>query len=239
MQYSALIRPQVRQLGEGEHLSLVRGFVSKIVGISVTLVCVFTLLASGDAAAEITCPDGFVAEGFDSNDDGVIEDIETACVPDLGDDSTPTTTTPGGTTLTAESFNELINVSSLHRGHSTVLRLYWAVLDREPDVEGALFWLNGYNSGEWPIRRISAYFATSPEFVGKYGAELSNAEFVTVVYRNVLSRDPDVEGYGYWLGAVDAGMAREEMVLLISNAPEFVDSHVLPSDTRTDTGPLG
>lgn len=169
------------------------------------------------------------------NDMGDIVDI--IVTEDCSGDTSPAD--DGQPDYTAESFAELIQESSLHRGHSTVLRLYWAVLDREPDVEGALFWLNGYNSGEWPIRRISGYFATSPEFVGKYGAELSNAEFVTVVYRNVLDRDPDVEGYGYWLGAVDGGMAREEMVLLISNAPEFVDSHVLPSDVRADTGALG
>ncbi len=146
-------------------------------------------------------------------------------------------TTPAAAAPPA-TFEELAQDPSLHRGHSEVLRLYYAVLDRVPEVDGALFWLNAYDSGEWTTRDIAAFFAASPEFVAVYGPNVPNADFVRIVYENVLDRPADDEGFNFWLDQVDGGMSRAEMVLLVSNAPEFINRIPLPSDTRTSTGPV-
>lgn len=139
---------------------------------------------------------------------------------------------------TATSFEELASVPSLHRGHSIVLRLYWAALDRRPELGGAQFWLNTYNSGQWDTRRIAAHFVVSEEFVDRYG-DLNNSDFTTLIYANVLDREPDTQGFEFWNDQLDGGMSRAEMVLLISNDDEFVEGLPLPSDARPDSGPLG
>lgn len=138
-----------------------------------------------------------------------------------------------------ETFEEIFEVRLLHRGHSTVLRLYWAAFDRKPDVGGALYWVNRYNSGKWSTRRIAAFFAASDEFQSTYGPDLSNAAYVDVVYHNVLHRSPDEEGAAYWREELDKGMGRAEMMLLISNHPEFIEAQALPSDLAVDMGPTG
>ncbi len=136
------------------------------------------------------------------------------------------------------SFQELVEDPTLHRGHSEVLRLYYAVLDREPDVSGAQFWLNAYDSTQWTTRQIAAFFATSPEFVATYGPNVSNEAFVRIVYENVLDRAPEADGFQFWLGQVNGGMPRAEMILLISNSPEFINRIPLPGDARPSTGPV-
>lgn len=118
----------------------------------------------------------------------------------------------------------------LHATHSIVLRLYWAVLARTPEYGGASFWVDAYDSGEWDLRRIAAHFVVSEEFTDRYGTGLDNAAFTTIVYRNVLGREPEVGGFAFWKGQLDEGMDRSEMVLLISNDTEFVAGHPLPSD---------
>lgn len=136
------------------------------------------------------------------------------------------------------TFDELVQDPTLHRGHSEVLRLYFAVLDRTPEVAGAQFWLEAYDSGEWTTRRIAAFFADSAEFRSTYGEEVANEDFVRIVYENVLDRAPDEEGFSFWFEQIEAGMSRAEMILLISNSPEFIGRIPLPGDDRADTGPF-
>ncbi len=136
------------------------------------------------------------------------------------------------------TFEELVQTPTLHRGHSEVLRLYFAVLDRTPEVDGAQFWLEAYDSGEWTTRRIAAFFAESTEFRATYGDDVANEDFVRIVYENVLDRAPDDEGFAFWFEQVEAGMSRAEMILLISNSPEFINRIPLPGDARADTGPF-
>jgi len=84
-----------------------------------------------------------------------------------------------------------------------VVRLYAAYFGREPDQSGFDYWRDRLitgGSGE----QISDAFAASPEFVNRYG-HLTDSEFVTLVYRNVLGRQAEVAGHAYWLGRLQAG----------------------------------
>lgn len=137
------------------------------------------------------------------------------------------------------AFDEFAATPGLHRGHSTILRLYWAVFARIPDVGGSVFWVDAYDSGEWSVRRIARHFAVSAEFVDTYGAGLSDEEFTLLIYRNVLERDPDSAGFAFWVGQLAGGMERAEMILLMSNDFEFIEEHPLPGDLVADTGPRG
>ena len=100
--------------------------------------------------------------------------------------------------LTLTSCNELTD---------SVVRLYSAYFLRWPDQSGFEFWLNQYSGGVRNLDLISQFFSQSDEFRTLYG-HLSNEQFVTLVYNNVMNRAPDAEGQAYWVSRLNAGMTR-------------------------------
>ena len=102
---------------------------------------------------------------------------------------------------------------------SPVVRLYFAYFLRIPDYGGLAFWMN-YSRAGHPLVEISNAFAGSQEFVDRYGA-LSNDAFVDLVYQNVLGRAPDTGGRAFWLGQLNGGMTRGQMMIGFSESPEY------------------
>ncbi len=100
------------------------------------------------------------------------------------------------------------------------MRLYLAYFLRWPDESGLAFWANAIRNGT-SVGQISDFFAASPEFMQRYGT-LSNKDFVTLVYANVLGRSPDSAGYNYWLAQMNAGMTRGAVMTRFSESPEYV-----------------
>ncbi len=137
-----------------------------------------------------------------------------------------------------ETYAELIQDPKLHNQHSVVIRFYAAVFARTPDNGGIRFWLDQYDGGEWSTRRIADFFVSSDEFKALYGENTTNAQFVDAVYPNVLGRTPDQEGRSFWIGYLDQGNSRAEMILLVSNSPEFIGANPLPSDGRAIPAPI-
>lgn len=101
-------------------------------------------------------------------------------------------------------------------------RLYSAYFLRAPEGAGFEFWADEYASGRWNLERMSNFFAGSEEFNSLY-ASLSNAEFVDLVYRNVLGRAPESEGFQFWVGQLDAGaFTRGSVMIRFSESKEYV-----------------
>jgi len=101
-----------------------------------------------------------------------------------------------------------------------IVRLYFAYFLRIPDYGGLQYWINQYTTGT-PLASISEVFATSQEFQQRYGS-LSNGDFVTLVYQNVLGRSPDPGGYAYWVGQLSSGaQTRGQVMLGFSESPEY------------------
>lgn len=103
-----------------------------------------------------------------------------------------------------------------------VTRLYFAYFLRIPDYGGLTFWTNSFRQGN-SLANISQAFATSQEFVNRYGA-LSNDQFVDLVYQNVLGRPADAGGKSFWLGQLNGGTTRGAMMLGFSESPEYVNT---------------
>ena len=99
-------------------------------------------------------------------------------------------------------------------------RLYEAYFDRSADAAGIDYW-RAVRSQSVSIEAVSDEFARSTEFGTTYGP-LGDEQFIDRLYRNVLDRSPDPEGYEYWLGLLDAGVARGTIVLWFSESAEFV-----------------
>lgn len=103
-----------------------------------------------------------------------------------------------------------------------VTRLYRAYLSRSPDHAGLTYWLNRRGEGRTLVS-ISQSFATSSEFVRRYGS-LSNAAFVDRVYQNVLGRPADKSGTTYWKSRLDSGTSRGQVMANFSQSSEYLRS---------------
>ena len=118
-----------------------------------------------------------------------------------------------------------------------VARLYLAYFLRRPDDEGFEYWVGVRRNGR-SLAQISTDFATSGEFVGRYGA-LSNRQFVDLVYRNVLLRGPDSAGLNHWAGALDRGVPRGTVMLGFSESAEFRNRMTDEVASIEAVGPVG
>ena len=92
-------------------------------------------------------------------------------------------------------------------------RLYQAAFDRTPDFGGLGAWIRNMDGG-MGLETVASHFIRSAEFAGRYGPNPSNAQFVTLLYNNVLDRQPDPSGFGHWLGELESGRLTREKVLI-------------------------
>lgn len=101
-------------------------------------------------------------------------------------------------------------------------RLYKAAFDRTPDAEGLGYWIAELDSGVTDLAHAALNFILSAEFQQLYGAPGSVADesFVTLLYNNVLDRDPDAAGQAYWLAELGRGFARERVLASFSESSE-------------------
>jgi hypothetical protein len=81
-------------------------------------------------------------------------------------------------------------------------RLYQAALDRPAESAGLGFWIYQLDRGLSLDDMVQDIINTQPEFIKKYGANPTDAEFVNLLYANVLHRAPDAAGYDFWLNAL-------------------------------------
>jgi len=105
----------------------------------------------------------------------------------------------------------------------TAYRLYRAAFDRAPDKAGVGFWMNALEDGV-SQHDIAQAFIASAEFTALYGANVSNADFVTRLYANILDRAPDAGGFDYWLNALNNGYARADVLANFSESDENADA---------------
>lgn len=101
-----------------------------------------------------------------------------------------------------------------------VFRVYQATFARDPDVAGFQGWTTLLSTGTTLDQAISG-FTKGREFTNTYGEDLTDAEFVELLYQNVLGRAADAGGLQGWLDAMAGGLAREGVVKGFSEAREF------------------
>lgn len=105
-----------------------------------------------------------------------------------------------------------------HRG--PVMRLYWAFFKRAPDKGGLDYWTKKHVNGT-TIKAIANSFATSSEFQTNFGTG-TDTEFITLVYQNVLERNPDPAGLAHWVAKLSTGVSRGEMMTNFSESSEGI-----------------
>ncbi len=100
---------------------------------------------------------------------------------------------------------------------SFVNRMYSVILEREPDA-GSQTWIYGLMTDTMTGVRVADGFIMSNELLSK---NLSNEEFVKVLYRAFFGREADAEGLATWTGLLNNGYKKAYIFAGFANSREF------------------
>ncbi|MDX9963424.1 DUF4214 domain-containing protein [Desulfobacter postgatei] len=95
-----------------------------------------------------------------------------------------------------------------------VTEIYVATFERAPALIGLEYWTNAVEEGDFTIEKVAQSFFNQPETQAKFPTGSSNAEFITTVYNNTLSRDPAQAGLAYWVDGLDRGKFRRDQAIM-------------------------
>jgi hypothetical protein len=90
----------------------------------------------------------------------------------------------------------------------SIVELYVAFFNRVPDSEGMEYWIGQAASGVSIPTIANSFYGAAVQYstLTGYAAGMTNADFVNVIYRNVLGRSSaDAGGLAYWSGALANG----------------------------------
>ncbi len=123
-----------------------------------------------------------------------------------------------------ENVNEDTDISALE---AQLYRTYMGGVGRAPDRGGFNWWMEQLQTGELDLDETANRFLDSPEFasiadIDKNG-DISNTEMLDHMYQKVFGREPDIEGYNWWLDQLDSGdLLQEEAFNDMTQSDEFV-----------------
>ena len=99
-----------------------------------------------------------------------------------------------------------------------VTRLYLTTLGRRPDVDGLNHWVGLIGTKQTTPYDVAERIVKSQEFkLHNY----SDEEYVRILYRAFLDREPEEEGLQHWLNRLAAGASREEVLRGFAYSKEF------------------
>ena len=100
-----------------------------------------------------------------------------------------------------------------------VARSYF-ILARDADYNGFRAWLNWLENGGSEVGLVNA-FINSGEFQNDFGANLTDTQFITLMYQNILLRQPDSGGINAWASYLASGGTRAQVALGFLQSAEF------------------
>ena len=103
--------------------------------------------------------------------------------------------------------------------NSFVTRMYEQCLSRDPDEAGRAGWAEQLETGQMNGAQIAEAFVFSNEMLDK---NLSDAEFVKVLYRSMMGREADEAGLAGWVSQLQGGfISRSEVTKAFVESAEF------------------
>jgi len=114
--------------------------------------------------------------------------------------------------ITAPTLAQQENISNY------IIRLYEKALGRAAEQEGKTYYLQEIISGNVTPTQAAKNFIFSPEFQNK---NLSDTDYVKVLYRTFMGREFDTSGLAYHLNRLANGISREEILRGFAYSPEF------------------
>lgn len=137
--------------------------------------------------------------------------------------------------INSDEFQNLCNTYEIQKGTVTlteardqnynvtrfVSRNYTQFLGRGYDVEGLNNWCAAINDHTQTMQQIAFGFVFSPECSNK---NLSNREYVKMLYRGCFDREGEQAGVNHWTNALDSGtMNRTDVFWGFANSQEFAN----------------
>jgi hypothetical protein len=136
-----------------------------------------------------------------------------------------------GTSTRASLVESLLRSPEYDGLVAPMTRLYLGTYLRIPDYGGLQFWTGEYRHqpDRANLNRIAQAFATAPEFLARYGS-LDNAGYIARLYENILGRTADTTGLNFWIGELNRGISRGDMLANFTESSEYV-ARVRPEAT--------
>jgi len=118
-----------------------------------------------------------------------------------------------------------------------VALLYEAGLAREADLGGLNYWIDRHQDG-LDLITMAGHFLESAEFTQRFGDDdvMSPAQFVDLLYRNVLDRPGEAGGVAFWEQQLALGASKERVLLEFAVSPENVAGSTVGQLTEVAPG---
>ena len=100
-------------------------------------------------------------------------------------------------------------------------RLYSNTLHRSADAAGRAYWVEQLSSKKVSGSEAANGFFNSPEFINQ---NLSNEQFVTVLYSVFFGRTPDQAGLNSWVAQLNNGMTRTQVIAGFAGSAEWANT---------------
>lgn len=123
-------------------------------------------------------------------------------------------------------------VSDVEALSAQVYRLYQAAFGRTPDTAGLSHNAVLVETNVLDLEQMARAFIASAEFEKSFGSPPSDTDFVTLLYSNVLGRQPDASGLTGWLDRLSGGGYERADVLL--GFSESQENRALVADAISD-----
>jgi len=151
-------------------------------------------------------------------DDSLVEDDSLTSTDDESQFITPEVPEDDADDEYYEIYDMSIELLSLDPIEQFVARLYLYVLGRGHDVSGLNYWTNHLRNQTRNGGVVAYGFFFSREFLD---SNVSNIEFLNILYRTFLNRGPDAAGHAYWLNQLNMGVPRITVFAGFANSVEF------------------
>ena len=166
------------------------------------------LNGTGDKDIKIT--------GFTYDDDKtIVLTFDKVAQTDKAQKFTLTVTLDGKSVTTDE-----INVDAKDLIRDFVVRLYTQLLGRKPDEAGLESWTEVLRSQKEQGAKVAQGFVESPEFKKR---NLSDKEYISILYRTFLDREADAAGLAAWQKLLDDGLSRLYVFKGFAESDEFTE----------------
>lgn len=112
-----------------------------------------------------------------------------------------------------------------------LIELYVAFFNRLPDADGMAYWITQIRNGKTIDQIAESFYLAGiafPELTG-YSSQMSNADFVKIIYKNVLGRTgntaPSDSEVQYWVGNLSSGSQTKSSLVgtMINSARTFAN----------------
>lgn len=102
---------------------------------------------------------------------------------------------------------------------SFVERLYEIVLGRDGDAAGIKEWTTILTKKTMSGSEVASGFFLSDEFIS---LNVGDAEYVIILYRTFMDRNPDLMGFHTWMNVLDDGGSRQDVFNGFANSTEWM-----------------